>query len=204
MSMLDDLGLATTIWPMPVEIPDAIPFADDRVHARYDRDAVQRFWLALVDDAPGVQRVPEPLRRQGQPRALLLGRPRPRLHPLLGTAGAPASGRRPELRAARDVGGVLPRGQQLRLLARAARRGRRVLRLRLPGAARLPRHASSRPPVPAGTTTSAEFVLPYELVRTADDPDGLLLAFLQSTYEAAATTAQWERHRARTTGGSET
>ena len=50
----------------------------------------------------------------------------------------------------------------------------------------------------------AEFVLPYELVRTADDPDGLLLAFLQSTYEAAATTARWDRARARTTGGSET
>ena len=33
----------------------------------------------------------------------------------------------------------------------------------------------------------AEFVLPYELVRTADDPDALLLAFLQTTYEAAAT-----------------
>jgi hypothetical protein len=38
-----------------------------------------------------------------------------------------------------------------------------------------------------------EFVLPYEVVRQADDPDGLLLEFLQSTYEAAATTAQWDR-----------
>ena len=38
-----------------------------------------------------------------------------------------------------------------------------------------------------------EFVLPYELVRTAGDPDALLLAFLQSTYEAAATTAGWDR-----------
>ena len=38
-----------------------------------------------------------------------------------------------------------------------------------------------------------EFVLPYELVRTAGDPDALLLAFLQSTYEAAATTAEWDR-----------
>ncbi len=38
-----------------------------------------------------------------------------------------------------------------------------------------------------------EFVLPYELVRTAPDPDGMLLGFLQSTYEAAATSAQWDR-----------
>jgi hypothetical protein len=38
-----------------------------------------------------------------------------------------------------------------------------------------------------------EFVLPYELVRTAADPDALLLAFLESTYEAAATAARWDR-----------
>ena len=93
MSMLDDLGLTTSIWPMPVEIPDAIPFVDDRVHARYDRDAVQRFWLALVDDAAGVQRVPEPLRRQGQSRCTSSGAP--------STSPTPASrdARRPRIRA---------------------------------------------------------------------------------------------------------
>jgi hypothetical protein len=40
----------------------------------------------------------------------------------------------------------------------------------------------------------SEFVLPYELVRTAPDPDALLLEFLQSTYEAAASAARWDRH----------
>jgi hypothetical protein len=39
----------------------------------------------------------------------------------------------------------------------------------------------------------AEFVLPYEVVRTADDPAGVLLGFLQSTYEAAADRAGWDR-----------
>jgi hypothetical protein len=38
-----------------------------------------------------------------------------------------------------------------------------------------------------------EFVLPYDVVRTADDPDGALLDFLQSTYEAAADAAGWSR-----------
>lgn len=38
-----------------------------------------------------------------------------------------------------------------------------------------------------------EFVLPYELVRTAPDPDAVLLEFLQRTYEAAAVTAHWDR-----------
>src|SRR5690606_12672119 len=39
----------TGIWPVPVEIEGAIPFADDRVHSAYDPDAVRRFWLALVE-----------------------------------------------------------------------------------------------------------------------------------------------------------
>lgn len=48
MRLLDDLGVATDIWPVPVEIAGAVPFADDQVHASYDPDAVRRFWLALV------------------------------------------------------------------------------------------------------------------------------------------------------------
>lgn len=51
MSMLADLDVVTDIWPMPVEIPGAIPFPDDRVHASYDPDAVHHFWLALVQMA---------------------------------------------------------------------------------------------------------------------------------------------------------
>src|SRR5262249_48005913 len=47
--MLDDLGVSTQIWPVPVEIPGAIPFTEDRVHVDYDADAVHRFWRALVD-----------------------------------------------------------------------------------------------------------------------------------------------------------
>jgi hypothetical protein len=38
-----------------------------------------------------------------------------------------------------------------------------------------------------------EFILPYEAVRTAADPDATLMAFLQSTYDAAADLASWDR-----------
>jgi hypothetical protein len=38
-----------------------------------------------------------------------------------------------------------------------------------------------------------EFILPYEAVRTADNPDSALLAFLESTYVAAAVLAGWDR-----------
>jgi len=39
-----------------------------------------------------------------------------------------------------------------------------------------------------------EFLLPYGVVRTAKSPDDVLLSFLQSTYEAAATSANWDRY----------
>lgn len=48
MALLDELGVPREMWPVPVEIPDAIPFEDDRTHSSYDADAVHQFWLALV------------------------------------------------------------------------------------------------------------------------------------------------------------
>jgi uncharacterized protein DUF5996 len=49
---------------------------------------------------------------------------------------------------------------------------------------------------PAGAyyeNSMGEFILPYENVRTNESPDQSLLSFLQSTYEAAAVSAKWER-----------
>ena len=54
----------------------------------------------------------------------------------------------------------------------------------------------STPVAPAGARFDealGEFTLPYTEVRTATDPDAVLLEFLQSTYEAAAATADWDR-----------
>ena len=100
------------------------------------------------------------------------------------------------------MGGVLPRGQQLRVLAGP------------PGEEGVfYAYAYPEPPgyrdtavTPAGARWDddlSEFVLPYELVRTADDPDALLLAFLQSTYDAAATTARWDRDALERPNGSD-
>jgi hypothetical protein len=50
-----------------------------------------------------------------------------------------------------------------------------------------------RPAEASFNTTFGEFVLPYEAVRSAADPDSMLLEFLQSTYEAAANCAHWDR-----------
>ena len=89
MAALDELGsVHARSGPMPVEIPDAIPFDADTQHVAYDADAAHRFWLALVqmDRVFEVFRIA--LRRQGQPGALLLGCARPRGHAVLRAARA--------------------------------------------------------------------------------------------------------------------
>ena len=53
--------------------------------------------------------------------------------------------------------------------------------------------ASIRPAAARYDTTMREFILPYEAVRTAQNPDEAVLAFLQSTYDAAADLAGWDR-----------
>ncbi len=48
MSMLRSAGIDVKIWHMPVEIPDPIPFDQDRVHAAYDPRSVETFWRILL------------------------------------------------------------------------------------------------------------------------------------------------------------
>ena len=74
------------------------------------------------------------------------------------------------------------------------------------GAINFPAFYSVRYPAPPGYNTTPirpegaffsdelkEFILPYDAVRTARDPDATLLNFLQSTYEAAADAGKWDR-----------
>jgi Family of unknown function (DUF5996) len=192
MVALGDLGLETTIWPVPVEISDAIPFVDDRVHGRYDGDAVRRFWLALVD----TRRVFDVFRGRflGKASPVHLfwgsldlaytrfsGRPAP-AHP----GGAPNCGPHVMWEAySHEVSscGYWPGspGEEGVFYAYAYPDP--------PGY----RDVAVAPAAARWDADLGEFVLPYELVRTAPDPDATLLAFLQTTYEAAATTARWDR-----------
>jgi hypothetical protein len=193
MSMLDELGVGTQIWTMPVEIPDAIPFPDDTTHASYDADAVHRFWLALLE----IERVLKIFRSR------FLGKASP-VHLFWGAldlaytrfsgriapphpGGAPNCGPHVMLEAySHEVSscGYWPGGPGEEGIFYA---------YAYPEPAGYP----ETPVVPEGARWDAglsEFVLPYELVRTASDPDAALLAFLQSTYEAAAIAGKWDRH----------
>jgi hypothetical protein len=190
---LAELGVAVTINTMPSEIADAIRFEDDTAARPYDADAVHRFWRALLS-ADRVLRCF---------RTGFLGKASP-VHFFWGSfdlAATRFSGRV----APRHPGGVPGLPDDVTCEAYSHEE---VSAGFWPGSDAFP-HAAFYAygyPAPDGfadahvapaeayyDTSLGEFLLPYEAVRTAPDPDAALLAFLQSTYDAAADLAGWDR-----------
>ncbi|WP_433282949.1 DUF5996 family protein [Pseudonocardia xinjiangensis] len=190
LNHLNDLGLTTRIWPRPVEIENAIPFDNDDTHASYDRDHVQRYWRTLVQ----IDRVMHEFRGRflGKASPVHLwwgaldlatsrfsGRPAPP-HP----GGAPNIGPHVMLEAySYEVSscGYWPDGDHGLFYSYVYPE---------------PDGFRDAPVEPVGAYYSeelGEFVLPYERVRESADPEKLLLDFLQTTYEAAAEYAGWQR-----------
>jgi hypothetical protein len=192
LQLLDGLDVGTEIWPVPVEIPDAVPFPDDRQHAAYDPEAVHRFWQALVQ----MTRVFTVFRDR------FIGKASP-VHLFWGALDLAAT--RFSGRTAPDHPGGAPNcGPHVMLEAYSHEVSSCGYWPGGPGEEGT--FYSYAYPEPAGFRTAdlgvrgarwddevSEFVLPYELVRTAPDPDALLLDFLQRTYEVAADRAQWDR-----------
>jgi len=190
---LRELGIEVRINELPCEIPGAIRFSEDRVPRPYDAAAARRFWLALLQ----VERVFQ------QFRTGFIGKCSP-VHFFWGSfdlAVTRFSGRR-----APAFTGSVPG------LATAVMREAYSHEVSSAGfwpggngidypafysyAYPVPSGFKDQPVRPAQANFSAalgEFLLPYDAVRTAADPDRTLLEFLQSTYEAAAATANWDR-----------
>jgi hypothetical protein len=193
MDALDQLDVATSVWPMPVEIEEAIPFTDDRTHGAYDPDYARRFWLALVE----IQRV------LAEFRARFVGKASP-VHLFWGgldLATTRFSGRS----APPHPGGAPNCGPSVMLEAYSHEVSSAGYWPGGEGEGLFYAYAYPEPPGfreypvrPAGAVYRAElgeFVLPYEVVRTAADPARTLLEFLQSSYDAAATCGSWDRVR---------
>jgi hypothetical protein len=192
MAALSSLGLPVRIWPVPSEVPDPVRFDQDRRHAAYDPEYAQRFWRVLVQ----ADRVLKEFRGR------FVGKASP-VHFFWGgfdMAATRFSGRpapvHPSIPGVPDV--ITHEGYSHEVSSAGF----------WPGGGPLPQpifyaYAYPEPPGfrdapvrPVGAYYSAElgeFVLPYDAVRTAGDPDAALLDFLQSTYEAAADRANWDR-----------
>ena len=193
LGALNGLDIHVRIHSSPNEIPAAVPFPQDRAHRSYVPEHAQRFWRALLQ----VDRVFKHFRSGFIGKASPVhffwgsfdlavtrfsGRPAPP-HPG-GVPALPDPITREAYSHELSSAGFWPGG----------------------GAVDYPAFYSYAYPEPAHFRTApvqpaeaffhpdmGEFLLPYEAVQTADDPDAVLLAFLQSTYEAAAGAGGWDR-----------
>ncbi len=187
------LDLLVAIHKRPNEVPNPIDFDQDETHRSYDREYANRFWRILVQ----ADRVFKEF------RARFTGKASP-VHLFWGAmdlAVTRFSGRR----APQHPGGIpnLPDW-----VTREAYSHEVSSCGFWPGGGAIPYAAfySYAYPEPGGFAAASvkpeeafysaefgEFILPYDIVRQSEAPDQTLLDFLQSTYEAAANLAQWDR-----------
>lgn len=191
MSQLKALGINVSIWPVPVEIENRIPFDQDKQHASYDSKYVHRFWQILVQ----VDRILKEFR----------SRFRGKVSPVHFFWGAG------DLAVTRFSGRQAPEHPGVPNVAKYVMSEAYCEEVSScgfwPGAGLgVPAFYSYAYPEPDGfkdykiqpdeaysNKDIMEFILPYDAVRKSSSPDETLLAFLQSTYEAAANLSNWDR-----------
>jgi hypothetical protein len=188
MAMLRAQDINVKIWRMPVEIPDPIAFDQDRVHASYDPESVEKFWRILVSvDAIF-----------NQFRSRFIGKSSP-VHFFWGSFDLTVtrfSGRRAPERPGADKMTQEAYSHEVSSVGF------------WPGASGMSdaafysyaapepngfKQAPAQPDAAAYNGSLGEFLLPYEDVRKAESPSKSLLQFCQSTYEAAASLGKWDR-----------
>ena len=180
MEALERAGVPVEISTMPQEVPDPIPFPDDRVHASYDPDWANRFWRVLVS-------VDAVLKEH---RGRFRGKASP-VHFFWGTF---------DHTYARFSGRPLEPPPEAGVIEREGGDAEQAAAGFWPGDDKttFPAFFAYTYPKPDGieeaalwSTDLGEFLLPYDDVRTATDPRRALLDFLDSTYRAGAERAGW-------------
>ena len=189
LAMLRSERIEVKIWHMPVEIPDPIAFDKDRVHASYDSKAVEKFWRILLS----VDSI------FNQFRAEFIGKSSP-VHFFWGSfdlAVTRFSGRRAPERPGADAitreayshevisVGFWPGSGDVKDAAFYAYAAPEPQGLK---------EAIARPEKAFYDKQLGEFLLMYDDVRTSASPSASLRDFCHSTYDAAATLANWDRN----------
>jgi hypothetical protein len=187
MAMLRDMELSVKIWPMPVEIASPVRFDQDTAHHSYDPVWANRFWRILVQSD----------RVLGEARCEFIGKCSP-VHFFWGSF---------DLAVTRFSGRPAPPRDGPEFV-RDAYSHEVISHGFWPGSGPLlePAYYAYSVPEPPGFKESrvqpaaayyhrelGEFILPYEAVRSSPDPDAAILAFVDSTYAAAADLAKWDR-----------
>jgi hypothetical protein len=195
MSMLRTLGIEIRIMPVPMELMDTTSFVDDRTHASYDPDAVHRCWQILLQSDRVLKRFRGRFIGKSSPSHFwwggfdlactrFSGRPAP-LHPG-GIPNCPDWVTTEAYSHECISAGWWP-GMMGSPVAEPA-----FYAYSYPEPAGCDA-AQVRPKAAYYHPVMREWILPYESVRSSPDPEGALLEFLESTYEAAANLAKWDR-----------
>ena len=185
---LAELGVEVSIWPVPVELAHPIPFADDLTHASYDPEAAHRFWRVLMRAGQVFQKFSSGFIGKVSPVHFFWGS--------FDLAVTRFSGRSAPPRAGADA--VTREAYSREVISAGFWPGNGGY-----GKAAFYCYAA---PAPKGLDSVAihpaeafydkslgEFILPYEDVRRSASPEETLMAFLESTYGAAADLAGWDR-----------
>jgi hypothetical protein len=188
MGLLDSLGLYVEINPLPSEIKDPVRFDEDHLHASYDREYAHKFWKILVQTD----------RILKQFRSEFIGKTSP-VHFFWGSFDL-ATGRFSGRRAPERIGADR--------ITREAYSHEVIAAGFWPGSGNIQNAAfyAYAAPEPAGfaeaqikpehafyNPATHGYVLMYDEVRNAPDPDRMVLEFLRSTYDAGANLAHWNR-----------
>jgi hypothetical protein len=193
MDRLRRLEIDVHIWTTPSEIENAVPFEQDRVHAQYDAAYAQRFWRAMVQ----VDRVMKIFRSgfigKASPVHFFWGSFDLAVTRFSGRTAPPLTGTTPNLGA-----WVMQEAYSHEVSSCGFWPGNGGY-----GRAAFYVYAYPEPPGYGDTRLRSEgafydrglgqFILPYDAVRAARDPDSLLLGFLEETYASAANLAKWDR-----------
>jgi Family of unknown function (DUF5996) len=188
MSMLQRMGITVRIWTMPVEIPEPIRFEDDVVHASYDGARIYDFWRALLLMKPVFEDF----------RSRFLGKSSP-VHFFWGSfdlASTRFSGRRAPERVGADP--ITLEAYSHEVISHGFWPGSGPVQEAAFYAYAAPEPAGLKEArvQPAGAfyhQDVSEFILPYEAVRSSESPEAALRAFLETTYDVAATLGNWPR-----------
>jgi hypothetical protein len=193
MMALADLGVAVRINEMPSEIPGAVRFSEDRTHAAYDGEFAHRHFRVLLAThrvfahfRTGFLGKVSPVHFFWGSFDLAVTRFSGRPAPLLTshTPGLPDAVGREAYSHEVSSAGFWPGGGPIDYPAYYSY------------AYPEPEGFSSVPVRPAEAfyfKDFGQFILPYDAVRSASDPETALMAFLQSTYAAAADLGKWDR-----------
>lgn len=188
MATLEAMSLPVKLWPVAVELPDPpIRLDRDTEHRTYDREFANRFWRILVQ----AERV------FTEARCAFVGKSSP-THFFWGAF---------DLAVTRFSGRPAPPREGPRFM-REAYSHEVISHGFWPGSGPLlePSFYAYAAPEPSGLKEAriepaaayyhhelGEFILPYEAVRSASDPDRVLASFIETTYDRAATLANWDR-----------